>query len=189
MNAYANFDDGKLVDLLRSDDYAAFNEIYKRHGANLYLYAHKLLPDTCDAEDTVQEILSYIWTKRGELHITGSLASYLYTSVRHKALNLISRHKLMGRYLASLGDFMETGTCITDENIREKELLRIIDKTVAELPPKMRQIFELSRNEQLSQKLIAEKLNLSNKTVKKQVSNALKILRLKIHHMVLVFFV
>ncbi len=188
MNAYANFEDEQLVDLLRSDDYAAFDEIYRRYGSVLFLYARKILPDTCDAEDIVQEILSYLWLKRTELHITSSLASYLYSSVRHKALNLIGRQKFMTRYLDSLGDFMEKGEYITDESVREKELLRIIDKTVAELPKKMREIFELSRNEQLSQKVIAEKLNLSDKTVKKQVSNALKILRLKIHHLVLFCF-
>ncbi|MNY46224.1 RNA polymerase sigma factor [compost metagenome] len=72
------------------------------------------------------------------------------------------------------------GEYITDNQLREKELIAVIEKEVSLLPTKMREMFEMSRNEGLSHKEIAEKLGVSDLTVKKQVSNAVKILKGKL---------
>ncbi|MNL17944.1 RNA polymerase sigma factor [compost metagenome] len=60
------------------------------------------------------------------------------------------------------------------------ELTRLIDKEVSALPQKMKEIFEMSRNQELSHREIAAQLNISDHTVKKQINNAIKILRPKI---------
>ena len=77
---------------------------------------------------------------------------------------------------------------MTDETIREKELKGIIEREIASLPAKMRAVFEMSRNENLSYKEIAEELCISDKTVKKQINNAIKILRKKINLLVIACF-
>ncbi|PYF75470.1 RNA polymerase sigma factor [Pedobacter nutrimenti] len=180
MIKYKAFSDAELVALLKENDRFAFNEIYRRYWRIMYLYARKLLFDHKDAEDVVQEVLAYIWTKREEIRITTSLRSYLYGSVRNMVLNMANRKKVIERYLVFFGDFIDKGDFVTDDYIRERELTLAIQAAVVSLPPRMRQIFELSRNEYMSQKNIAEKLNLSDKTVKKQISNALKLLRIKV---------
>jgi RNA polymerase sigma factor (sigma-70 family) len=88
--------------------------------------------------------------------------------------------KIRANYTKSFQDFLDEGEYITDNYIREKEFSQIIEKEIAALPDKMRQVFELSRRQNLSRKEIAEKLNLSEKTVKNQITNALKILRGKL---------
>ena len=78
--------------------------------------------------------------------------------------------------------FVNTVDPNTVDQIDEKQLQTIIELEIAKLPPKMRRIFELSRKDELSHQEIAQKLDFSYQTVKKQVQNALKIIRPKINH-------
>lgn len=90
--------------------------------------------------------------------------------------------------MSSLQNYITHGPCITDHVIREKQLAALIEKGISDLPPKMKEVFELSRKQKLTHKEIAEKLNLSEQTVKKQVNNALKILRVKLGTMLFLSF-
>ena len=93
---------------------------------------------------------------------------------------MISHQKIHSDYIVSLQQFIDAGEYITDHKIRHSQLLNIIEKEISLLPPKMREVFELSRNEKLSHNEIAEHLGISPQTVKKQVQNALKILKIKL---------
>jgi RNA polymerase sigma-70 factor (ECF subfamily) len=172
--------DAQLISQLKEGSYAAYTEIYHRHWASLYLYARKLLNDPIVAKDIVQEVLIYIWTNNQNLKDNVPIAPYLYTAVRNKVLTYISRQKLQNKYLDSLSAFIEQGEYTADKNIREKELQEVIDKAIDALPKKMKQIFQLSKVEQLSNKEIATQLDISDKTVRNQLSTALKTLKLKI---------
>jgi RNA polymerase sigma-70 factor (ECF subfamily) len=169
--------DLELLSRVREGDGSAFEAIYKRYYSLLYIHACKLLKESGEAEDCVQEVFSGLWQKSGQLEISVSLSSYLYTSIRNRVLNRIEHQRVKDAYLFSIQRFMKEGVSITDEQLRVRELTALIEKEIAALPEKMREVFELSRREELSHKEIAEKLNISDKTVKKQVSNALKILR------------
>jgi len=176
---YKPLTDNELFELTQAGDKFAFEEIYERFNGLLYIYACKLVTDKEDARDIVQEIFVYLWSNPG-IKIKAQLSAYLYTAVRYKVFDWLDKNKSKSNYLRSLENFVERGDCITDDYIREKEFASIIEKEVSLLPPKMRQIFEMSRQQHLSQKQIAEILHLSDKTVKKQMSNALKVLRLKL---------
>jgi RNA polymerase sigma-70 factor (ECF subfamily) len=172
--------DHELVDLLKSGEHAAFVEIYERYWTVLYLHARKILRNEAEAEDVVQEIFSSLWLKRKNICLKSTLSSYLYSSVRYKIFNQIEHKKVISDYLKSLQQFIKEGELVTDELYREKELAELIEKEIQALPSKMRQIFELSRKQYLSYKEIAEQLEISEHTVKSQVSNALRILKLKL---------
>ncbi|GAA3973148.1 RNA polymerase sigma-70 factor [Pedobacter ginsengiterrae] len=179
MSNYRSLTDNELFGLIQSGDKYAFEEIYERFNGLLYIYACKLVSDREDARDIVQEIFVYLWSNPN-IKIKSQLSAYLYTAVRYKVFDWLDKNKSKSNYLLSLENFIEQGNCITDDYIREREFASIIEKEVSLLPPKMRQIFEMSRQQNLSQKEIAELLHLSDKTVKKQMSNALKVLRLKL---------
>ena len=176
---YRSLTDNELLGLIQSGDKYAFEEIYERFNGLLYIYACKLVANKEDARDIVQEIFVYLWSNPN-IKIKSQLSAYLYTAIRYKVFDWIDKNKSKSNYLLSLEHFAEQGNCITDDYIREKEFASIIEKEVSLLPAKMRQIFEMSRQQHLSQKEIAEILHLSDKTVKKQMSNALKVLRLKL---------
>ncbi|WP_316737748.1 RNA polymerase sigma-70 factor [Pedobacter aquatilis] len=179
MANYKLLTDNELFDLVQLRDKYAFEEIYERFNGLLFIYACKLVSEKEDARDIVQEIFVYLWSNPN-IKIKSQLSAYLYTAVRYKVFDWLDKNKSKSNYLLSLENFIEQGNCITDDYIREREFASIIEKEVSLLPPKMRQIFEMSRQQHLSQKEIAEILHLSDKTVKKQMSNALKVLRLKL---------
>lgn len=187
MSLFRQHSDRELTALIGSDNEAAFAEIYDRYKGVLYLHAYRMLGDEEEAKDILQELFTTLWVRRKELVMISALSAYLYQSVRNRVLDVIAHKKAEEKYIDSLSHFMASGEYITDHTIRENELSSMIESEVALLPAKMKEIFKLSRNENLSYKEIAEELNISDKTVKKQVNNALKILRQRIE-LVAIYF-
>lgn len=180
MPSYSSFSDAELLDLLKTEDSIAYTVIYNKYFHKLYIHALQKLNNKQEAQDIVHELFAQLWNKRKELNIQSNLIGYLYTGVRNRILDLISHQKVEQKYINSLQGFLDGNYNITDHRIREKQLTELIDRGIADLPEKMREIFELSRRKSLSHKQIASHLNLSEQTVKKQVNNALRILRTKI---------
>ena len=180
MGDYKQISDNELIGLLKTADPHAFAELFNRYHHPLYLHARRMLGDDDGAKDIVQDVFAATWSKREQLVITSSVHAYLYSSIKNRILNFIAHQKVVSKYEDSLDSFLEQGITYTDDQVREKELTRIIEREIKLLPEKMREVFELSRNEELSYKEIAERLNISENTVKKQAQRAIKILRLKI---------
>lgn len=176
---YQSYPDTALVSLLKLGDHDAFTEIYDRHAAALYRHAYNVLQDVDTCNDLVQEVFLAMWEKREDVHIS-ALAAYLHRAVRNRALDLISREQVADKYIDSIRGFANRGLWTVDEALREKELLAIIEAEKAKMPPRMRQIYELNRERDLSYREIGEQLAISEKTVKKQVHNALRVIRLKL---------
>jgi len=188
MGLYSNFSDTQLVDLIKSGDEIAFTEIHHRYYGILYSHAYRKLQNREEVKDVLQEVFTNIWNNRENQIYKTSFASYLYISVRNRILNVIRLHKMKMGYQMSLEGFIELGDNFTDSLLREHELIALIEKEVSALPKKMRLIFEMSRNHQLSHKEIAEELKISPATVKKQVNNALKTLRVKLGNSIFKLF-
>lgn len=188
MTNYLQHNDQALITLLKEGDEFAFAELHGRYKAVLFVHAYRMLGNEDEAKDIVQEVFTALWARRNDAPVIASLPAYLYSAVRNKVLDCIARKKTEEKYIRSLAMFMEEGENITDREIREKELTRLIEREISLLPTRMREIFELSRYENLSYKEIAEELQISDKTVKKQVSNALIILRKKLDVAFSIFF-
>lgn len=181
MANYNDFSDNILAGLLKLDDRAAYAEIYNRYKGILYVHAYKRLKDTEEAEDAVHDLFAQLWLNRNKINIaTGNLSGYLYTAIRNNVLTTISRQGYADKYFTGHWKDLSSENAVTDFLVREKQLKEIIDKHVALLPKKMREVFELSRNAQLSQKEISAQLGISESTVKSQINSALHILKSKL---------
>lgn len=176
MSNYNKLSDDELLALLKKSDSNAFAEVYNRYKVLLHTHAYKKLPDREEAKDIVQDVFTTLWKNR-ENNAFNNLPGYLYTAVRNSVINHITRNGVKTRYITSIQNFSASGQIIADHLIREKQLAEIIEKEIEALPSKMRAVFELSRKEHLSHKEIAQRLDISEKTVDKQISNALKILK------------
>lgn len=180
MKVYSKSADDVLALLIKKGDSHAFTEVYNRYWTVLFLHARKMLRDDEEAKDVVQELFTHLWNKSEALSPNASLSAYLYKAIRNRIYNLIAHKQVINDYQQSLIHFMEEGELITDEFIRERELAAVIEQEIQLLPLKMREVFELSRKQHLSYKEIGEQLGISEHTVKRQVSNALGILRSKL---------
>ncbi|RZM26606.1 MAG: RNA polymerase sigma-70 factor [Pedobacter sp.] len=180
MKVYTECLDTELALLLKKGNKKAFTELYNRYWTVLFLHARKMLKDDEEAKDVVQELFVHLWNRAGTLDLNSSISAYLYKAVRNKIYNLIAHKKVINDYQQSLIMFLEEGELITEELVREKELALIIEQEIQLLPPKMREVFELSRRQHLSYKEIGARMGISDHTVKRQVSNALSVLRAKL---------
>ena len=142
------------------------------------LFARKILVDEDDAREVVHKVFIALWEKREEIDLAKSLKSYLFTSVHNRSLNVLrDRKKFSGEELPEVAGDWDVSTQIESMELEEK-----IREAIQSLPEKCRQVFELNRFEGLKYSEIAEKLNISIKTVENQMSKALKILREKLAH-------
>ncbi len=139
-------------------------------------FAFGYLNDVDTAREIVQDIFISLWNKRDTIDPDKKVKSYLYTSVRNRCLNHIRDHKKF----RSLYLDVEIEREIPDQDpdlFSVSETKTKIEKALDKLPAKCREVFELSRFEELKYMEIADRLNISIKTVEVQVSKALRILR------------
>lgn len=177
MEDFTHHADETLVSLLQQGSEAAFTAVYGRYFDPLFVGAIKLVADADHAMDIVQDVFTELWQHRASLGVTASLKAYLYGAVSHAALNAIKHRKVSDRYIQHLMAAAETPAPMADQRLRERELQAAIDDAVSKLPARMRTVYELTRNENLTHREVAEKLGISEHTVKAQVSNSLKSLR------------
>ena len=177
---YKSLTDGELSNKLIVRDDAAFSEIYKRYWGVLYGFARKTLNNDDQAEDVVQEVFANLYERAGDLFQESNISAYLYRSVKNSAIDAIRHDKVKINYVASFKDFYNKGEYTTDNQLREKELKDLIEKEVQNLPPKMRQVFEMSRNAYLTHKEISEITGSTPNTIKKQLRLAIMKLRARL---------
>lgn len=166
--------DEELLNLLQRDNRMAFNELYERYWEKLYRAAYNVLSDEHTAKDIVQEIFLTVWRKRNTLEVR-HFAAYLFQAVRFQVATHLRRGKLVQAHHAQL--LVTTFINSTEELMNFTELNGIVENVLNRLPEKCRDVFYLSRFEHLTNSEIAERLNLSQRTVEWHISNALKHLR------------
>ena len=167
-----------------------FEILFRQHYQALCHFAFGLVADMDQAEDLVQQVFIGVWEKRAQMDPARSLKSYLYTSVRNRAINHIrNTRKFSSQILDS--DIYGPGdpglpATVTGDLIA-MELTEKIGKVLAEMPQKSLEVFQLSRFEGMKYKEISEKLGVTVKTVEAHMSRALKILRDELKDYLLLF--
>jgi len=170
----------QLVLLLQGGDQRAFCEIYDRYWTPLVLHAQRMTKDSDLAQDVVQDLFTRLFHNATLLKEGIALEPYLYRSVRNNIFNLIRHEKIKVNYLQDIADAMQIDDHHADEQVLLKELSAIINAEIDKMPPKMLEIFKLSREQHLSRKQIAEMLGVTEDTVRTQIQRALKILKARL---------
>jgi len=174
---YLKEDEKNIVVRLTQDDEDAFCELYAIYKKRLLYFATKFVKSKEFAEDVYQDAFIAVWQTRHSINPELPFSSYLYAIVRNKVLNLMrnidSEEKLKSQILSQAIDYSDE----THEKLMENELEKFIAQAMSKLTGRQREIFEMSRNQNLSYKEIASKLNISIATVQEHISASLKILR------------
>jgi len=171
--------DSELMTLLQAGSQPAFTVVFERYNKLLYSHAYNKLRAADDARDLVQEVFAGLWEKRNSL-TDKNLGGLLFTMLRNRIINMVSHQQIVSDYTNKLAVYNRQDFTPADHRIREKMLAELIELEISYLPPRMRQIFLMSRMGHLSNKEIARQLNLSEHTVADQIKKSLRILKPRI---------
>lgn len=180
MISFDEQDDELLCRYLYQGNREAFTAIYNKYWQLLFIHAYKMLSDQSEAMDVVQEVFFRIWNNATRLPINSQLKAYLYAAVRHAILKQIEKSKLNKKFASHIQQAATENKEQADRSLLFKEFQQRIDASIQSLPPRMREIFQLSRNEGLSHKEIALLLDITEHTVKTTIHRALLLLKTKL---------
>ncbi len=161
-----------------------FEKVYSQFFDCYFQIAFHFLCNSEDAKEVVQDAFIKLWENSVYLRDTDEIKNYLFIVIRNRCLNLLRDKKKMiyedsyGDRLASINYKLLSES--SEEVLLYRELAEKVLDAISSLPPQCRQVFSLSRTEDLSNKEIAQKLNISVKSVEANITRALKSLRIEL---------
>lgn len=162
-------------------DADAFREIYQQYKRYVFNIVNARLADTDEALDVTQDIFINLWTTREQLANIREFKTYLYVFSRNQVVTAYRKKniRLKGEsyIIEKLDEQLEPSA---EDHRVARELTFQINNTVSRFPETMRYCYQLSKNEGKKNTEIAEILNISEKTVRNNVSEALKRLKLNL---------
>ena len=168
----------ELLTRLKNGDVLAFDQIYELYSHKLFSFVFKILKNEVEVDDIVQEVFVKIWESRSKLQDYKSLNSYIFTIAYNNSIDLIRKRISSNDYLEHLkysASINFTPTFISQ--IEFNELNSHVEKLIANLPDRQKQVYLLHRVEGLTYPEIAEQLGISKNTVENHMVKALKYLR------------
>lgn len=166
--------DKELLEKIALDDSSAFEELYAHYWRIMFSAAYQVLNDEDLCLDVVQEVFLWVWENRAKLTIKQSAKNYLITAVKYKIANHIKKSKLQTAFIEKLE---EAEAPSAQELLEIKELHQAYEYFTQTLPPKCKEVFILSRNDDLTNKQVAKHLGISEKTVENQLTIAYRKIR------------
>jgi RNA polymerase sigma-70 factor (ECF subfamily) len=176
--------EGNFSSKINNGDIKAFEDVFKSHYAKLTIFANRFLNDVHVSEEIVAESLTYLWEKRESIVFSSSVTGYLYTMVRNRSMNYLKHQKVENEYVNYLirNNLVDELPEHDIDPYEEKETAQQIRIAINALPERCREVFMMSRFEYLKNKEIAERLNISQKTVERQITIALDKLRKNLNY-------
>lgn len=170
-------------------DKKSFEELFRKYFSHLCSFAQKYVHDLDESKDIVHHVFINLWQKREEVDTQTSLKSYLFTAVHNRCLNYIRDRKKIVQFDApihesDLGAYLQTRDYLVSSETEDR-----INRALDDLPEKCREIFMMNRFDNLKYREIAEKLNISVKTVETQMSRALKALRATLSDLIVILII
>jgi RNA polymerase sigma-70 factor (ECF subfamily) len=169
-----NATDKSLIEGIRNDSSVAYHQLFVRYYQSLCQYVMSFTTNHEDAEDIVQELFLYLWQWRAKIEITESVPAYLYRMAKNRTLNHIRKETHYRTFIESMDE-----APLFEENreLETREFRTALHDCIDSLPARSKEILLLDRIKGLKQAEIASQLNISAKTVRNQIWNALQRLR------------
>jgi len=172
-----SYEESKWLFALTADDFNAFTCLYEKYHRALYFFALKLSKNTHEAEELTQSVFVTVWETRQNINPEKSFSAYIFSIARNRFYDKLRKRiteSCYADYILQQNIRMDNDV---EKQIEDEELREIIKKLLQQIPERRREIFRLSRDENLSYRQIAEKLQISENTVDTQMRNALNFLR------------
>ena len=175
MGQYKSYGDQELVQLMQNGDERVLIEIYSRYWDKMLAVAFNRLGNQEEAEECVQDVLFKLWKLRDDFSLAKvELSNYLARAIRNQSFNILDRRYRERLKSENYAPEKDINLLSPERQFIIREIQEQIDNSINALPPQCQLVFKLSRQEGLSNKEIAEKLNLSENTVKSHIKKANK---------------
>jgi RNA polymerase sigma-70 factor, ECF subfamily len=169
--------DQSLAESIKNSNQGVFELVFNYYYSGLVVYADQIIKNTEISEDIIQSVFMKLWETRETIEIR-SFRSYFMQCVKNRCIDHLRSLQVKQRFDNRIP---EADHLVMDEDLWTKnELSELLEKSIEDLPPRCREVFWMSRYENLKIAEIAEKLDISKRTVETQISKALKILRIKL---------
>ncbi|HSI75995.1 MAG TPA: RNA polymerase sigma-70 factor [Lunatimonas sp.] len=168
--------DQNLLISLRQGDIKAFDELYYRYAKKLMAFALTFFADQTIAEEAVQEIFTRIWERRRELDESKSFKSYLFQAVKFYMFNYIRDRKKCCCFEEVSEAIFRTENPV-EAQIYYEELEATAKLVIEKLPQVQQQVFRLNKLDGLTPQEIAERMNLSKRTIEHHIYLATKMVK------------
>lgn len=156
----------------------AFRRLFELYRERLFIFASQISHSTIDAEEIVQDIFLKLWENRAQLSQINYPRKYIYTMARNRALDHLSSIARNKKAIQAIYDSITGVNNTTEELLQAQESQQLIYKALAQLPEKKQTIFWLSRRDGLTHQEIAQRMNMSVQTVKNNLTDILKYVRI-----------
>ncbi len=177
MKVKGKYDEKLIIKALNFGNEKAFKKLFDVYYHDIYIYSKSIIKSNEFAEGIVQEVFLKVWINRKNIDSKLSFKSYIYTIAKNLSFNFLQKAANNKNLREDVFYNSKKYCADADQILFEKELEKIKDKAISQLPPKRRLIFEMSRNQGKSYKDISKELGISMSTVKNQMSKALDTLR------------
>lgn len=169
MSIHKLLSDGELNTLFREGEADSFLIVYDHYAPLLLKYAASRLRDIDDAADLVHDVFLKVWMCRKHVR---SVKPYLYTLLRHRLIDHVRKNASKEGYVEMLRTLAVEPAINMEQELEAKDLQQFINRGLGQLPPRTQEIFRLRCDDHLSVRQIAVQLNISEQTVKNQLSIA-----------------
>ncbi len=168
------------VSAIAAGDAAAFEAMFSSYAEALCGFIYGYVQSQDEAEELVHDLFFWIWDHRHEWEVSGSLRMYLFKAARNRALSRLRHRTIERRFQQTMGTedaALAPRSSQADHEVCCEELAAAIERAIAALPERCRQVFELNRRQHLSYAEIAAILKISVRTVEVHMGRALVALR------------
>lgn len=172
-----SFDESIVLGRLSEGSEDAFRMIYELYHARVYRVAERFLQNHFLAQDVVQEVFSSIWAHRKEMTKIHNLEAYIRTTARNHIYTFLRKISYEEKQRAVYLRATESSVNNCDFGLLNDQNEQLLSKILSNLPVRQQEVFNLSRNEGLSHDHIAERLNISQGTVKNHMVRALQTIK------------
>jgi RNA polymerase sigma-70 factor (ECF subfamily) len=163
-------------------DSLTFRQLFDAHADALKRYARRIVRSREAAEDLVQDVFLRLWRGWEHVDVGPDIRAYLYVATRSRALNHLKRERTTARVHMFAFPSGTAGGEFTippdaDREVEANEITRAIERVLATMPPRQREVAALRLRDQLPTAAIAERLGISPRTVEVHIARATKALR------------
>ncbi|MCK5370922.1 MAG: RNA polymerase sigma-70 factor [Cyclobacteriaceae bacterium] len=167
----------QLVIQLKDGNQASYKVLYDKYAPMLFAFSRKYLQTQEDAEEIVQEVFLRIWEKKENIDEYQSFSSYVIQAAKYRIYNGFRKKVNEQAYLDFLIYADDSSRNFTELDVNYHAVKKKAESAITAMPPKRQEIFRLSREDGLKNREIAERLQISIKTVENQMGLALKFLK------------